>query len=76
MAQLVKNLPGIQEMQVQSLGQEEPLEEDIAATPVFSSGEFHAQGSLLGVSKSQTRLKQLSSSSTMCLALFLKLGIK
>ena len=47
-------------MQVQSLGQEEPLEEDIAATPVFSSGEFHAQGSLLGVSKSRTRLKQLS----------------
>ena len=57
---MVKNLPGTQEMQVQSLGQEEPLEEGMAATPVFLSGEFHEQGSLLGVSESRTRLKQLS----------------
>ena len=30
MAQIVKNLPTKQEMQVQSLGQEDPLEEEMA----------------------------------------------
>ena len=30
MAQTVKNLPAMQETQVQSLGQEEPLEEEMA----------------------------------------------
>ena len=29
-AQLVKNLPGMQEMQVQSLGREDPLEKETA----------------------------------------------
>ena len=31
MAQIVKNLPAMQETQVQSLGQEDPLEESMAA---------------------------------------------
>ena len=30
MAQTVKNLPAVQEMQVRSLGQEDPLEKEIA----------------------------------------------
>ena len=30
MAQIVKNLPAVQETQVQSLGQEDPLEEEMA----------------------------------------------
>ena len=30
MAQMVKNLPALQEMQIQSLGQEDPLEKGIA----------------------------------------------
>ena len=30
MAQMVKNLPVVQETQVQSLGQEDPLEEEMA----------------------------------------------
>ena len=30
MAQMVKNLPAVQETQVQSLGQEDPLEEEMA----------------------------------------------
>ena len=30
LAQMVKNLPAIQETQVQSLGQEDPLEEEMA----------------------------------------------
>ena len=53
MAQQVKNLPAMQEtqeMQVQSLGQEDPLEEEAATTPVFLPGKFHGQRSLAGYS--------------------------
>ena len=39
MTQWVKNPPATQETQVQSVGQEDPLEEGMAATPVFLSGE-------------------------------------
>ena len=49
MAQTVKNLPAMQETQVQSLGQEDPLEEEMA-TPVFSPVESHGQGSLASYS--------------------------
>ena len=31
MAQMVKNLPAVQETQVQSLGQEDPLEKEMAS---------------------------------------------
>ena len=58
--QLVKNLPAIQETQVLSLGQEDPLEEEMATPPVFLPGEPHGQRSLVSYSphggKSQTRL--------------------
>ena len=58
-------------MWVQSLGQEDPLEEGMAThTAVFLPGESHGQRSLAssvhgqaivhGVEKSWTRLKQLS----------------
>ena len=43
-AQMVKNLPEIQETQVQSLSQED-LEKEMA-TPVFWPGESHGQRSL------------------------------
>ena len=46
-AQSVKNLPAVQETQVQPLGWEDPLEK---AIPVFLSGEFHRQRSLEGYS--------------------------
>ena len=36
------------ETQVQSLGREDPLEEDMAPTPVFLPRESHAQRSLAG----------------------------
>ena len=39
-AQLVKNLPAMQETWVQSLGQEDPLEKGKAPTPVCWPGEF------------------------------------
>ena len=43
MAQLVKNLPAMQETWVQSLGWDHPLEKGKATlpTPVFWPGEFH-----------------------------------
>ena len=37
---MVKNLPAMQETRVQSLDWEDPLEEGMAATPVFLPGEF------------------------------------
>ena len=42
-AQMVKNLPAVQETWVQSLGQEDPLEKGMASTPLFLPGEFHGQ---------------------------------
>ena len=41
-SQMVKNLPAMQETQVQSLGQEDPLEGE---TPVFLPGKSHGQRS-------------------------------
>ena len=45
MAQMVKNLPVMQEMRVQSLGQEDPLEKEMATTSVFLPGKSHGQRS-------------------------------
>ena len=39
-----------QEMQVQSLGREDLLEEELATTPVFLPGKPHGQRSLVGYS--------------------------
>ena len=47
-AQIIKNLPATQEMQIQSLDWEHPLEKKMAPTPVFLPGEFHGQRSLAG----------------------------
>ena len=52
MAPWVRNPPAVhetQEMQVRSLGQEDPLEEEVGA-PVFLPGESHGQRSLVGYS--------------------------
>ena len=53
MAQRVKSplaMQGTQEMRVRSLGWEDPLEEEMAPTPVFLPGESHGQRSLVGYS--------------------------
>ena len=42
-----KTLPAMQESQVQSLDQEDPLEKGMATSPVFLPGEFHVQRSLV-----------------------------
>ena len=50
MAQTVKNLLAIQETLVGSLGQEDPLEEEMQPTPVFFLGQSYGQRSLAGYS--------------------------
>ena len=47
-ASVVKNPPAMQDMWVGSLGQEDPLEKEMATTPVFLPGKSHAQRSLEG----------------------------
>ena len=49
-AQMVKNLPVVQETQVRSLGQEDPLEKGMATHSSILAGEFHGQRSLVGYS--------------------------
>ena len=53
MAQWVKNLPAMQELQeigVQSLGREDPLEKGMQPTLTLLPGESHGQTSLVGYS--------------------------
>ena len=45
-----KSLPAVQETWVQFLGQEDPLEKEMAPTPGFLPGESHGQRSLVGYS--------------------------
>ena len=46
MAHMVKNLPAVEETQVQSLDWEDPLEKGMATHPVFLPRESHGQRSL------------------------------
>ena len=65
---MVRKLPAMQEIQVPSLGEEDPQRREGLPTPVFLSGEFHGQRSLagyspwFGVPKSQTQLSDFHSS--------------
>ena len=45
---VVKNLPAKQEMWVQSLGREDPLEKGMAAHPCVLAWKSHGQSSLVG----------------------------
>ena len=47
---MVKNLPAMQEIQVQSLGWEDPLEKKWQPTPVSLPGKSHEQRILVGYS--------------------------
>ena len=49
-AQMVKNLPAMQETWVRALGWEDSLEKEWQPTLVFFPGEFHGQRSLVGYS--------------------------
>ena len=61
-AQMVKNLPAMQETQVQSLGQEDPLEKRMATHSQYSCLENSMDreawwATLHGITKSQTQLR-------------------
>ena len=59
----VKTLPAMQktqEMQVQSLGREGPLEEAWQPTPVSLLGESHGQRSLAGKESDTTEVTELA----------------
>ena len=68
MAQMVKNLPAMQETQVRSLGQEDSLEKGMATHFSILVGEFHRQTSLASYSplgcKMLDTTKQLTLHST------------
>ena len=49
-AQMAENLPAMQEIQVQSLGQEDPWRRKWQPAPVFLPGKFHGQRHLEGYS--------------------------
>ena len=49
-AQMVKNLPVMQETWVSSLVQEDALEKGMKPSPIFLPGEFHGQRNLAGYS--------------------------
>ena len=65
-AQMVKNLPSLQETWVQSLGWEDTWRREWQPTPVFLPGQFHGQRSLEGYSlwgqKESDTTEQLSQS--------------
>ena len=54
----MKNLSAMQEMQVLSMGGEDPLEKRMVPTPVLLPGQLHGQkwATVHGVAKSQTQL--------------------
>ena len=47
---MVKKPPAKEEMQVQSLGQEDPQEKEMATCSSILAGKFHGQRSLAGYS--------------------------
>ena len=49
-AQMIKNLPAVQQIQIQSLGQKIPWRRKWQPTPVFLPGKSHEQWSMLGYS--------------------------
>ena len=50
LAQTIKSLPAMQETWVRSLGQEDPLEKEMAPTPIFLPGKSHERRSMAGYS--------------------------
>ena len=48
MAQMVKHMPTMRETWVQSLGQEDLLEKEMATHPVFLPGKSHGRRDMVG----------------------------
>ena len=67
MAQVGKNLPAVQETQVQILGQEAPLEDwKWQPAPVYLPGKSHGQKSLAGYSPSGCRKSAMTEHTWTC----------
>ena len=56
----------MQETRVQSLGQEDPLEEEMQPTPVFLPGKSHGPEEPGGFTKSQTQLSTQAYTHSQC----------
>ena len=69
LAQLVKNLPEMQEMQVQSLGQEDPLEKETATHSSILAWDIMDRGAwwamVHGVTKESNMTQQLSNNNLL-----------
>ena len=57
-AQTVKHLPTMPETWLQSLGQEDLLEKEMATTPVYLPGKSHGRRSLDSLSMGWQRVRQ------------------
>ena len=55
-AQMVKNLPAMQETRVRSLDWEDPLEKGMATHSSILTGEFHGQRSMAATVRGVTEL--------------------
>ena len=66
-AQMLKNLPALQETWVRFLVQDDPLEKEIATHSIFLPGEIHGQKSL--VSYSPWGCKELETTEQLTLSL-------
>ena len=66
-AQMLKNLPALQETWVRFLVQDDPLEKEIATHSIFLPGEIHGQKSL--VSYSPWGCKELETTERLTLSL-------
>ena len=54
-AQMVKNLPAMQKTQVQSLGQEDPLEKEMATHSSLRAGRTEEPGGILSMGLQRVR---------------------
>ena len=65
---MVKNLPAMQETQVRSWGQEDPLEKEMATYSSILAGEFHGQRSLTGYSSWGLKKSDMTEQLTLSLS--------
>ena len=61
----------MQETQLQSLGQEDPLENEMTTHPVFLPGKSHGQRSLVGYSPWDRKESDVTTQLTLFLSFFL-----
>ena len=75
-AQMVKNLLAMRETWVQFLGSEDSLEKRRVLTPIFLSGEFYGQRSLVGYSPWGRKESDMSERLTLSLSVIREMKIK